>query len=181
MPGHPTSEPQVQTLVEHLKQAAQAIGDHVATLGKKVAAMETESESEASTVVKKFDDINSCLQELHQKVTAAVGLQGSIDEMQKKYEDMKTAMEAMEEREQATSKKLSRAIRAIRHGEMPSSGSGGSGGSDSLSLSTEAAVADAEDGAARPDLPVDGMGSSAVLVQHAKEFQLGASTFVNMA
>ena len=74
IPGHPTFEPQVQTLVEHLKQAAQAIGDHVATLGKKVAAMETESESEASTVVKKFDDINSCLQELNQKVTAVVGL-----------------------------------------------------------------------------------------------------------
>ena len=128
--------------------------------------METEeSESEASTVVRKFDDINSCLQELNQKVTAVVGLHGSIDEMQKKYEDMKTAMEAMEEREQATSNKLSRAIRAIRHGEMPSSGSGGSGGSDSLSLCAEAAaVADAEDGAARPDLPVDGMGSSAVLV-----------------
>jgi len=52
-------EPQLQTLVEHLQQAAQAIGDHVATLGEKVAAMETESESEASTVVKKFDDINS--------------------------------------------------------------------------------------------------------------------------
>ena len=67
-------EPQLQTLVEQLQQAAQAIGDHVATLGGKVAAMETEAESEASTVVKKFDDINSCLQELNQKVTAVVGL-----------------------------------------------------------------------------------------------------------
>ena len=178
IPGHPTFEPQLQTLVEHLQQAAEKIGDHVATLGKKVAAMETESESEASTVVKKFDDINSCLQELNQKVTSVVGLHGSIDEMQKKYAEMKAALEAMEEREQATSNKLSRAIRAIRHGEMPSSGSGGSGDS----FCTEAAVADdAEDGAARPDLPVDGMGSSGVLVQHEKEFQLGASTFVSMA
>ena len=74
VPGYPTFEPQLQTLVEHLQQAAQAIGDHVATLGEKVAAMETESESEASTVVKKFDGINSCLQELNQKVTAVVGL-----------------------------------------------------------------------------------------------------------
>ena len=58
---------------------------------------------------------------------------------------------------------------------MPSSGSGGSG--DSFSLCAEAeVVADAEDGAARPDLPVD-----ADDVQHQKEFQLGASTFVNMA
>ena len=170
-------EPQLQTLVEHLQQAAQAIGDHVATLGEKVAAMETEAESEASTVVKKFDDINSCLQELNQKVTSVLGLHGSIDEMQKKYAEMKAALEAMEEREQATSNKLSRAIRAIRHGEMPSSGSGGSGDS----FCTEAAVADAEDGAARPDLPVDGMGSSGVLVQHEKVFQLGASTFVSMA
>ena len=178
IPGHPTFEPQLQTLVEHLQQAAEKIGDHVATLGKKVAAMETDSESEASTVVKKFDDINSCLQELNQKVTSVVGLHGSIDEMQKKYADLKSAMEAMEEREQATSNKLSRAIRAIRHGEMPSSGSGDSGDS----FCTEAAVADdAEDGAARPDLPVDGMGSSGVLVQHEKAFQLGASTFVSMA
>ena len=99
--------------------------------------------------------------------------------MQKKYAEMKAALEAIEEREQATASKLQRAIRAIRHREMPSSGSGGS---DSLSLCAEAAaVADAEDGAARPDLPVDSMGSSAVLVQHAKEFRLGASTFVNMA
>ena len=177
IPGHPTFEPQLQTLVEHLQQAAEKIGDHVATLGKKVAAMETDSESEASTVVKKFDDINSCLQELNQKVTSVVCLHGSIDEMQKKYTEMKAALEAMEEREQATSNKLSRAIRAIRHGEMPSSGSGGSGDS----FCTEAAVADAEDGAARPDLPVDGMGSSGVLVQHEKVFQLGASTFVSMA
>ena len=179
IPDHPTFEPQLQMLVEHLQAATETIGAHVATLGEKVAAMETESESEASTVVKKFDDINSCLQELNQKVTAVVGLHGSIDEMQKKYAEMKAALEAMEEREQATSNKLSRAIRAIRHGEMPSSGSGGS---DSLSLCTEAAaVADAEDGAARPDLPVDGMGSSGVLVQHEKVFQLGASTFVRMA
>ena len=100
--------------------------------------------------------------------------------MQKKYAEMKAALEAIEEREQATASKLQRAIRAIRHREMPSSGSGGSG--DSFSLCAEAeAVADAEDGAARPDLPVDSMGSSAVLVQHAKEFRLGASTFVNMA
>ena len=110
------------------------------------------------------------------------GLAQSIDEMQKKYAEMKAALEAIEEREQATASKLQRAIRAIRHREMPSSGSGRSGGSDSLSLCAEAAaVADAEDGAARPDLPVDSMGSSAVLVQHAKEFRLGASTFVNMA
>ena len=102
--------------------------------------------------------------------------------MQKKYAEMKAALEAIEEREQATASKLQRAIRAIRHREMPSSGSGRSGGSDSLSLCVEAeAVADAEDGAARPDLPVDSMGSSAVLVQHANEFRLGASTFVNMA
>ena len=180
IPGHLTFEPQLQTLVEHLQQAAEKIGDHVATLGKKVAAMETDSESEASTVVKKFDDINSCLQGLNEKVTSVVGLHGSIDEMQKKYAEMKSALEAMEEREQATSNKLSRAIRAIRHGEMPSSGSGGSGGSDSFC--TEAAVADAEDGAARPDLPVDSMESPGVLLHHdEKEFQLGASTFVRMA
>ena len=103
--------------------------------------------------------------------------------MQKKYAEMKAALEAIEEREQATASKPQRAIRAIRRNEMPSSGSGGSGGSDSFSLCAEEAeaVADAEEGAARPDLPVDSMGSSAVLVQHAKEFRLGASTFVNMA
>ena len=140
--------------------------------------METESESEASTVVKKFDDINSCLQELNQKVTSVLGLHGSIDEMQKKYAEMKAALEAMEEREQATSNKLSRAIRAIRHGEMPSSGSGGSGGSDSLSLCTEAAVPDAEE---RQDVPVDGMDSSGVVVQHEREFQFGGSTHVKMS
>ena len=147
IPGHPTFEPQLQTLVEHLKQAAQAIGDHVATLGEKVAAMETESESEASTVVKKFDDINSCLQELNQKVTAVVGLQGSFDETQKQMAEMKAALEAVEERGQATASQLTRAIRAIRRNEMPSSGSGGSGGSgDSFSLCAEAeAVADAEE------------------------------------
>ena len=167
IPGHPTFEPQLQTLVEHLQAAAQAIGAHVATLGEKVAAMETESESEASTVVKKFDDINLCLQELNQKVTSVVGLHGSIDEMQKKYAEMKSALEVMEEREQATSKKLSRAIRAIRQGEMPSSGSGGSGGSDSLSLSIEAAVADAEDGGAtRQDPPLDGMSEKHVSDTH---------------
>ena len=138
--------------------------------------METESESEASTVVKKIDDIHSCLQDLNQKVNSVVGLHGSIDEMQKKYAEMKSALEAMEEREQATSNKLSRAIRAIRHGEMPSSGSGGS---DSLSLCTEAAVADAEDsGATRQDPPLDGMESSGVVVQHEKGYQFGASTFV---
>ena len=164
IPGHPTFEPQLQTLVEHLQAAAQAIGAHVATLGEKVAAMETESESEASTVVKKFDDINLCLQELNQKVTSVVGLHGSIDEMQKKYAEMKSALEAMEEREQATSNKLSRAIRAIRHGEMPSIGSGGS---DSLSLCTEAAVADAEDGGAtRQDPPLDGMSEKHVSDTH---------------
>ena len=172
IPGHPTFEPQVQTLVvEHLKQAAQAIGDHVATLGKTVAAMEeTESESAASSmVVKRLDDINSCLQELNQKVTAVVGLQGSFDETQKQMAEMKAALEAGEERGQATASRLTTAIRAIRRNEMPSSGSGGS---DSFSLCAEAeAVADAEDGAARPDLPVDSMGSSGVLVQHAKEFR----------
>ena len=179
IPGHPTFEPQLQTLVEHLQAAAQAIGDHVATLGEKVAAMETESESEASTVVKKFDDINLCLQELNQKVTSVVGLHGSIDEMQKKYAEMKSALEAMEEREQATSKRLNRAIRAIRRNEMPSSGSGGS---DSLSLSTEAAVADAEDsGATRQDPPLDDMESSGVVVKHEKGYQFGATTFVKMS
>ena len=144
--------------------------------------METESESEASTVVKKFDDINLCLQELNQKVTSVVGLHGSIDEMQKKYAEMKSALEAMEEREQATSNKLSRAIRAIRQGEMPSSGSGGSGGSDSLSLCTEAAVADSEDGGAtRQDPPLDDMESSGVVVKHEKGYQFGATTFVKMS
>ena len=153
------------------------------TLGKKVAAMETGSESEASTVVKTFDDINSCLQELNQKVTAVVGLQGSFDETQKQMAELKETLGVVEERGQATASQLTRAIRAIRRNEMPSSGSGGSGGSDSFSLCAEEAeaVADAEEGAARPDLPVDSMGSSAVLVQHAKEFRLGASTFVNMA
>ena len=124
------------------------------------------------------------MQELNQKVTAVVGLQGSFDETQKQMAEMKVALEAVEERGQATASQLTRAIRAIRRNEMPSSGSGGSGGSgDSFSLCAEAeAVADAEDGgAARPDPPVDSMGSSAVLVQHAKEFRLGASTFVNMA
>ena len=135
--------------------------------------METESESEASTVVKKFDDINLCLQELNQKVTSVVGLHGSIDEMQKKYAEMKSALEAMEEREQATSNKLSRAIRAIRRGDLPSSGSGGS---DSVSLDTEAAAKDAEDGEPRQDLPVDGMESSGIMVQHVKEFHFGGST-----
>ena len=54
---------------------------------------------------------------------------------------------------------------------------GGSGGSDSLSVCAEAAaVADAEDGAARPDLPVDGMESSGIMVQHDKEFHFGGST-----
>ena len=75
MARHPASEQ--RALLEHLQQAAVAIGDHVATLGEKVAAMETEFESETSTVVKKFDDINSCLQELNQKVTAVVGLHGA--------------------------------------------------------------------------------------------------------
>ena len=96
--------------------------------------------------------------------------------MQKKYAEMKVALEAMEEREQATSNKLSRAIRAIRQGGMPSSGSGGS---DSLSC-TEAAFPDAEDGA-RQDVPVDGMASSGVMVQHEKEFQFCGSTHVKMS
>ena len=149
IPGHPTFEPQLQTLVEHLKQAAQAIGDHVATLGKTVAAMEeTESESAASTVVKRFDDINSCLQELNQKVTAVVGLQGSFDETQKQMAEMKAALEAVEERGQATASRLTRAIRAIRRNEMPSSGSGGT---DSFSLCPEAeAVADDAEAASKP-------------------------------
>ena len=84
--------------------------------------------------------------------------------------EMKVALEAVEERGQATASQLTRAIRAIRRNEMPSSGSGGS---DSFSLCAEAeAVADAEDGgAARPDPPVDRMGSSAVFVQHQKEWQ----------
>ena len=83
IPDHPTFEPQLQMLVEHLQAAAQAIGAHVATLGEKVAAMETESDSEASTVVKKIEDIHLCLQDLNQKVNSVLGLHGSIDEMQK--------------------------------------------------------------------------------------------------
>ena len=182
IPGHPTFEPQLQTLVAHLQAAAQAIGAHVATLGEKVAAMETESESEASTVVKKIDDIHLCLQDLNQKVNSVVGLHGSIDEMQKKYDEVKSGLEAMEQRGQATSERLNRAIRAIRRNEMPSSGSGGSGGSDSLSLSTEAAVADAEDsGATRQDPPLDDMESSGVVVKHEKGYQFGATTFVKMS
>ena len=97
-----------------------------------------------------------------------MGLHGNVEEMQKKYAEMKTAMEAMEEREQATSHRLSRAIRAIRQGGMPSSGSGGS---DSLSC-TDAAPPDAEDGA-RPDVPVDSMVSSGVMLQHDKDWQIG--------
>ena len=114
------------------------------------------------------------MQELNRKVTSVVGLHGSIDEVQKKYAEMKSAMEAMEEREQATSNKLSRAFRAIRQGEMPSSGSGGS---ESLSC-TEAALPDAEDGAPQ-DVPVAGMDSG-VFVQHEKEIQFAGSTHVTM-
>ena len=125
IPGHPTFEPQLQTLVAHLQAAAQAIGAHVATLGEKVAAMETESHSEASTVVNKIEDIHLCLQDLNQKVNSVVGLHGSIDEMHKKYDEVKAAGEA-------TSEKLNRAIRALRRNELPSSGSGGSGGSERL-------------------------------------------------
>ena len=173
IPDHPTFEPQLQMLVEHLQAATETIGAHVATLGEKVAAMETESESEASTVVKKFHEINLCLQGLNEKVTSVVGLHGSIDEMQKKYAEM-------EERAQATSNRLTRALRAIRQGKMPSSGSGGSGGSDSLSLSTEAAFAEAEDsGATRQDPPPDGMESSAVVVQHEQGYQFGATVSEN--
>ena len=179
IPGHPTFEPQLQTLVAHLQAAAQAIGAHVATLGEKVAAMETESDSEASTVVNKIEDIHLCLQDLNQKVNSVVGLHGSIDEMQKKYDEVKSGLEAMEQRGQATAQRLNRAIRAIRRKELPSSGSGGSGGSDSLSLSTDAAGTEAEDSeATRQDRPHDGMESSAVIVNHEQDYQFGATAFV---
>ena len=156
IPGHPTFEPQLQTLVEHLQAAAQAIGAHVATLGEKVAAMETESESEASTVVKKIDDIHLCLQDLNQKVNSVVGLHGSIDEMQKKYDAVKAAGEA-------TSEKLNKAIAALRRKELLSSGSGDTGASDSLSLSTDAAGPEAD------------LESSAVVVEHEQDNQFGTS------
>ena len=144
--------------------------------------METESESEASTVVKKIDDIHLCLQDLNQKVNSVVGLHGSIDEMQKKYDEVKSGLEAMEQRGQATSERLNRAIRALRRNELPSSGSGGSGGSDSLSLSTDAAGAEAEDsGATRQDRPHDDMESSGVVVKHEQDYQFGATAFVKMS
>ena len=156
IPDHPTFEPQLQMLVEHLQAATETIGAHVATLGEKVAAMETEPDSEASAVVNKIDDIHMCLQAINQKVNSVVDLHGSIDEMQKKYDAVKAAGEA-------TSEKLNKAIRALRRKELLSSGSGGSGASDSLSLSTDAAGAEAD------------LESSAVLVKHEQDNQFGTS------
>jgi len=156
IPDHPTFEPQLQMLVEHLQAAAEAIGAHVATLGEKVAAMETEPDSEASTVVNKIDDIHMCLQAINQKVNSVVDLHGSIDEMQKKYDGLKAAGEA-------TSEKLNKAIAALRRKELLSSGSGDTGASDSLSLSTDAAGPEAD------------LESSAVLVKHEQDNQFGTS------
>ena len=59
--------------------------------------METESHSEASTVVNKIEDIHLCLQDLNQKVNSVVGLHKSIEEMAKKYDEVRSAGEAMEE------------------------------------------------------------------------------------
>ena len=156
IPDHPTFEPQLQMLVEHLQAAAEAIGAHVATLGEKVAAMETEPDSEASAVVNKIDDIHMCLQAINQKVNSVVDLHGSIDEMQKKYDGLKAAGEA-------TSEKLNKAIAALRRKELLSSGSGDTGASDSLSLSTDAAGPEAD------------LESSAVVVEHEQDNQFGTS------
>ena len=156
IPDHPTFEPQLQMLVEHLQAAAEAIGAHVATLGEKVAAMETEPDSEASAVVNKIDDIHMCLQAINQKVNSVVDLHGSIDEMQKKYDAVKAAGEA-------TSEKLNKAIAALRRKELLSSGSGDTGASDSLSLSTDAAGPEAD------------LESSAVVVEHEQDNQFGTS------
>ena len=156
IPDHPTFEPQLQMLVEHLQAATETIGAHVATLGEKVAAMETEPDSEASAVVNKIDDIHMCLQAINQKVNSVVDLHGSIDEMQKKYDGLKAAGEA-------TSEKLNKAIAALRRKELLSSGSGDTGASDSLSLSTDAAGPEAD------------LESSAVVVEHEQDNQFGTS------
>ena len=76
-----------------------------------------------------------------------VGVHGSVEEMRKRYTEIKSAVEAMEARGARTSKRLSRVIRAFRAGEQPS---------------------DSSDTFSNSDAEADSLG--ATMVQHDRDF-----------